>query len=346
MVSGDWVGQLSIVSGSPVAEPQNVRWLRLLGHVGTPRHRTHMPRKPKTVSPTADGNRPQLGLVCQTRRAHSLSHHHPQRSLRPARCRSCPRLREIFRHNVERLASAIAFCREQSLRLYRMPSSLFPFSDTPDYAHLLDDLAPVLGQIGTTAKDDGLRLVMHPDQFVVLSSDSASVVENSRTILCSTRACWIFAAAAVAVGRHQHPRGKAGRLPALVAEIRRLPESVRARLTLENDELAYGSDEILQACTQAGVAMVFDAHHHVIYEELDRYDDRSLPRMLAAAARTWPQAGWQMTHISNGEPAFSDRAHSDYITTMPPCFRDAPFIEVEAKAKDLAIAQLRTTSAA
>lgn len=307
-----------------------------------------MPRKPKTVSPTADDGRPQLGLVCQTHDERIRFRTITRSALYalPEAARA-PRLRELFRHNVERLASAIAFCREQSLQLYRMPSNLFPFSDTPDYAHLLSDLAPVLGQIGTTAKDEGLRLVMHPDQFVVLSSDSASVVENSRTILLQharlldllqqPQSPW------AAINIHG---GKAGRLDALVAEIRRLPESVRARLTLENDELAYGSDEILQACTQAGVAMVFDAHHHVIYEELDCYDDRSLPRMLAAAARTWPQAGWQMTHVSNGRAGFSDRAHSDYITTMPPCFRDAPFIEVEAKAKDLAIAQLRTTWAA
>lgn len=307
-----------------------------------------MPRKPKTVSPTAVKSRPQLGLVCQTHDERIRFRTITRSALYalPEAARA-PRLRELFRHNVERLASAIAFCREQSLQLYRMPSNLFPFSDTPDYAHLLDDLAPVLGQIGATAKADGLRLVMHPDQFVVLSSDSASVVENSRTILFQharlldllqqPQSPW------AAINIHG---GKAARLPALVAEIRRLPESVRARLTLENDELAYGSDEILQACTQAGVAMIFDAHHHVIYEELDRYDDPSLPRMLAAAARTWPQRDWQMTHISNGRASFSDRAHSDYITTMPPCFRDAPFIEVEAKAKDLAIAQLRTTWAA
>jgi len=307
-----------------------------------------MPRKPKTVSAPAVAGRPQLGLVCQTHDERIRFRTITRSALYalPETARA-PRLRELFRHNVERLASAIAFCREQGLQLYRMPSSLFPFSDTPDYAHLLDDLAPVLGQIGATAKADGLRLVMHPDQFVVLSSDSASVVENSRTILVQharlldllqqPQSPW------AAINIHG---GKAGRLPALVAEIRRLPDSVRARLTLENDELAYGSEEILQACTQAGVAMVFDAHHHVIYEGLDRYDDPSLPRMLAAAARTWPQRDWQMTHISNGRAGFSDRAHSDYITTMPPCFRDAPFIEVEAKAKDLAIAQLRTTWAA
>ncbi len=34
-------------------------------------------------------------------------------------------------------------------------------------------------------------------------------------------------------------------------------------------------------------------------------------------------------------------AHSDYITAMPHSFRDAPWIEVEAKAKDHAIRELR-----
>ena len=45
-------------------------------------------------------------------------------------------------------------------------------------------------------------------------------------------------------------------------------------------------------------------------------------------------------NISNGEAAFSDRQHSEFITVMPSIYREAPWIEIEAKAKEEAIAAL------
>ena len=83
---------------------------------------------------------------------------------------------------------------------------------------------------------------------------------------------------------------------------------------LENDERAYGALEILEVCRAAGVAMVFDAHHHIVHEKLDSYDDPSIGEMLALARATWPAPEWQMVHISNGRESFNDPRHSDLIT--------------------------------
>jgi UV DNA damage endonuclease len=303
---------------------------------------------PKAKSRATTPRAPQLGLVCQTQDERIRFRTITRTALLalPADARPA-RLRALYRHNVERLADAVLFCRESGLHLYRIPSSLFPFSDTPEYAGLLDELGPDLGKIGGGAERDGLRLVMHPDQFVVLSSDSPQVIENSRTILLQhARLLDLLAQPQSPWAAINIHGGKAGRLDRLIAEIKRLPDGVRERLTLENDEQAYGAEEIHKACTATGVAMVFDAHHHVVHERLSTYDDPSLGLALQQAAGTWSDAAWQMTHISNGRAGFLDRAHSDFITTMPPCFRDAPFIEIEAKAKDQAITQLRKTWAA
>jgi UV DNA damage endonuclease len=50
---------------------------------------------------------------------------------------------------------------------------------------------------------------------------------------------------------------------------------------------------------------------------------------------------WQLVHISNGRETFGDRHHSDFVETMPAAFRNAPWIEVEAKQKELAIEKLQ-----
>jgi UV DNA damage endonuclease len=116
---------------------------------------------------------------------------------------------------------------------------------------------------------------------------------------------------------------------------------VRLRIAFENDEYTYSAGEILEVCHASGVPMVFDAHHHLVHEKLDSYDDESVGRALKAARETWPVPEWQLVHISNGRDSFNDRNHSDLISTMPAAFRDAPWIEVEAKQKELAIAKLQ-----
>jgi UV DNA damage endonuclease len=135
--------------------------------------------------------------------------------------------------------------------------------------------------------------------------------------------------------------GKGGRSERLVEAVGELPENVRSRIAFENDEYIYSAEEILRICRAAKVPMVFDAHHHLVHEKLDSYDDESVARMLEAARETWPVPEWQLVHISNGRASLNDRHHSDLITRMPAAYRNAPWIEVEAKHKELAIEKLR-----
>ena len=65
--------------------------------------------------------------------------------------------------------------------------------------------------------------------------------------------------------------------------------------------------------------------------------------MFYAARETWANPEWQLVHISNGEQAFNDRKHSELITDMPSVYREAPWIEIEAKRKEEAIAHLRSS---
>jgi UV DNA damage endonuclease len=251
-------------------------------------------------------------------------------------------LRNLYTENLQRLNQAIDFCRANEIKLYRLTSNLFPFADTELGERILKEFEEELLQIGKRAISAGIRLVVHPDQFVVLSSDKSEVVATSIKIL---------AYQAMILDKLGLPRspwamieihgGKSDRSERLVEVIGNLPEEIRSRLALENDEYAYSSEEILAVCRQTAVPMVFDAHHHVIHEGLDSYDHPSVAQMLAAALTTWPKREWQLVHISNGREAFNDRNHSDLITVMPSSYCNVPWIEVEAKLKEEAIAKLR-----
>lgn len=252
-------------------------------------------------------------------------------------------LRTLYTENLKRLNQAVEFCTRENIRLYRLTSALFPFADEPIGNAILMELAEEMELVGKQAHSLGIRLVLHPDQFVVLSSDRPEVIENSIKILKT------HAQILDLLGLPRSPwslmnihGGKGDRSERLIQVIRDLPDEIRLRLTLENDEYAYSSEDILEVCHAAQIPMVFDAHHHVIHEQLDSYDHPSVALMLAEAQKTWTIPEWQLVHISNGDKSFADPKHSDYISLMPDCYKTVPWIEVEAKKKELAIAQLRT----
>jgi len=286
---------------------------------------------------------PELGLVCITTsdavRFRTVTR---KRLLQLSEIEQETVLRELYTDNLKRLDKAIDFCSVNQIKLYRMTSALFPFADTDLGEAVLHSMTEELRKTGARAFSLGIRLVLHPDQFVVLSSDKLSVVENSIKILAA------HALILDMLGQPRSPQalmnihgGKSDRTSQLKSVIRDLPESIRSRLTFENDEYAYSSSEILEVCLDTGVPMVFDAHHHVIHEHLETYDDPSVAEMLAAARTTWSVPEWQLVHISNGKDFFADPRHSDLITEMPNCYYQAPWIEVEAKFKELAIEKLR-----
>ena len=286
---------------------------------------------------------PELGLVCITSsdavRFRTVTR---KRLLQLTEIEQEKVLRELYADNLKRLDKAIDFCYATNIKLYRMTSALFPFADTDLGETVLNSMSEELRRVGDRAISLNIRLVLHPDQFVVLSSDKPDVVKNSIKILATH---------ALIMDMLQQPRspwalmnihgGKGDRASQLKSVIRDLPESIRSRLTFENDEYAYSSSELLEVCLDTGVAMVFDAHHHVIHEHLESYDDPSVAEMLAAARTSWSVPQLQLVHISNGKEFFADPRHSDLITEMPQCYYQAPWIEVEAKFKELAIEKLR-----
>lgn len=286
---------------------------------------------------------PQLGLVCITH-SEEVRYRTITRTrllqLDPEQQRL--RLEALYRDNLDRLHKAIDYCEREHIALYRMPSSLFPFFDEEVGQSAMVSLRAEVARAGARALASNTRLVMHPDQFVVLNSDSEKVVNNSVRILEMHAAIMDLL---------QQPRspwalleihgGKSGRSRELVQAIARLPDGIRLRLGLENDEYAYSASAIHAICMESGVPMIFDAHHHVVHEGLSSYEDPGIAEMLNKARETWANPEHQLVHISNGRTAFADRSHADLIEVMPSAFAGVPWIEIEAKHKEEAIRKLR-----
>ncbi|WP_310583785.1 UV DNA damage repair endonuclease UvsE [Deinococcus sp.] len=288
---------------------------------------------------------PNLGLVCITSGPEVRF-----RTITRTRYLSFPEdqrravLHELYADNVSRLVAAAAYCASHGIRLYRLSAALFPMLDLEGDVtgqQVLESLAADLRAAGDAFTAAGIRVLVHPDQFIVLNSESSDVVRRAvyalsfhglvMDMLGFSRTPWNT------ILLHG---GKGGRPAELTGTIAALPDAVRLRLALENDERAYGPAELLPVCHAAGVPLIFDAHHHVVRGKLDSQDDPSVREWVLAARATWTPPGWQVVHLSNGINGPQDRRHTDLITHFPQAYRDVPWIEVEAKGKELALAEL------
>ncbi len=294
---------------------------------------------------------PAYGLVCMTVgpevRFRTVTRTNYQK-LSPAEREA--KLLDLYADNIRRVRGAAEFCAARGIRLYRLSSSLFPMFDLEgdDTGRaVLDHLAGQMREAGEALTNAGIRVLMHPEQFIVLNSDRPEVRAASVRAL---------AAHADTLDRFGFPRstwnllllhgGKGGRGAELAAVIPDLPDAARLRLGLENDERAYGPQDLLPVCEGTGVPLVFDAHHHVIREGLPSQEHPSVREWVLKARATWRPPAWQVVHLSNGLGSPQDRRHSHLITDFPSAYRDVPWIEVEAKGKEEALAALMSAQAA
>lgn len=259
------------------------------------------------------------------------------------------KLSEICLHNTQNLQLALEKVRDLGIGAFRIMSPLFPRMTHPQVGYAIDHL-PGNGAIQNTlaacknfAWEQQIRLSFHPDQFVVLSSPHPEVVANSILELKYQ------AHLAETVGAdviNIHAGGVYGdKLTALqrFAKVyEKLPESVRCRLTLENDDRSYTPEDLLPLCERHTIPLVYDVHHH-----RGNPDNLTIAEATERAGATWQMIGQeQFCHISspregwaNGEP----RPHADYIdpNDIPRCWLGRKMtVDVEAKAKELAVLRL------
>lgn len=254
-------------------------------------------------------------------------------------------IRSVYLNNVHNLAKMLPKIRQHGVRLFRISSAMFPLADKVDQS-LWDNsgIRDILKSVGDFIKNDGMRVSTHPGQFCVLSSDSDAVVENAFKELSIHG--WLFDA----MGLDHSPKyainihgGKANRSSRLVEQIKSLPDNVRKRLTLENDEMSYDVVQLLEVYQETGVPIVFDSHHFTF-----NTGGLTMEEAHAATMETWSNGIRPLQHISNTDPSlvngsFSDRRkHSDMIHYVPDAqlqaLRDDVIdVEVEAKLKNISV---------
>jgi len=253
----------------------------------------------------------------------------------------------ICGHNANALFQALKFCHQHGIRDFRVNSQILPLKTHPDAGYRIEEL-PGYQRIVNTFRECGefclkndLRTTFHPDQFILLSSPNPKVTHSALAELKyqAQVAGWINADVINIHGGGAYGN-KTEALRRLVSRIETLPDSIRTLLTLENDDRVYTPEDLLPVCTETGVPLVYDVHHHRCLP-----DGLSVEKASERAIQTWNRE--PLFHLSsprNGWKGVSTNKHHDYIAPkdFPECWLNLDItVEVEAKAKELAVLKLK-----
>jgi UV DNA damage endonuclease len=258
----------------------------------------------------------------------------------------------ICYENAQSLLQAMQTLQRLGIGAFRIMSPLLPRITHPEVGYTLEEIpggdiiVNLLASVRTFAHQHDIRLSFHPDQFVVLSSPHPPVVANSIREL--KYQAWL----AEAVGANiinLHAGGvygdKLSALQRFCEVFADLPEQVRSRLTLENDDVSYTVSDLLPVCDKLAIPLVYDVHHHRCNP-----DDLSIEEATELAGATWHRQGReQFCHLSSPKAGWgggNPKPHADYINPddIPDCWWQRTMtVDIEAKAKELAVIQLMNT---
>lgn len=262
------------------------------------------------------------------------------------------------------------YLAKHDIRMYRMSSDLAPYAThpgMPQFHSMVQDSAADLAATGKKAKALGLRLSFHPSQFIVLNSADTELVQKSIWDLTSQAEMLDLmelgpeAVLVVHVGGVYDDRIAARQR--WIDTWSTLPEPVRRRLVLENDDLRFSCADALHIHEHTGVRLIFD-HQHFWCLNPEGLDMRKTVRKMLAS---WPSDVRPKVHFSsprtelrqltrksrktgkneivNVAPVWT--GHADFVNPFEfvTFMRVAEGLEfdvmLEAKSKDLALIRLR-----
>ena len=282
------------------------------------------------------------------------------------------RLWDIMVHNIQSFHNLIEYVGglRDELRMVRLGSDVLPVYTQADWSYywkkpdVIAYCETHFAKVGELARKLDVRLSMHPGQFTVLASDSPDIVNRSIEEFEYHVDCirWMgYGQQFQDFKCNVHISGRQG--PAgIQAVLPRLSQEARNSITIENDEMSWGTDASLEL--EKDVALVLDIHHHWVRtgEYIQPTDDRYLriidswrgvrPVIHYSVSREDLLIGHDADTLPNMEELLEQgfkkaklRAHSDFmwnraVNDWALSFRDTADIMVESKAKNLASSAL------
>jgi UV damage endonuclease UvdE len=177
---------------------------------------------------------------------------------------------DLMKGNIEATRKLITRVGEldEGLRMVRLSSDILPVYTHADWRYFwqLPDVRQYLerhfADVGSIARERGVRLSFHPGQFTVLASDNPGIVQNS----LEEFEYHVDMARFMGYGQkfqdfkiNVHISGRQGP-DGIRAAYQRLSPEAKNCITIENEENAWGLDDCISISDI--VPIVLDIHHH------------------------------------------------------------------------------------
>jgi UV DNA damage endonuclease len=266
---------------------------------------------------------------------------------------------DLALQNVKDLLPILGFNFAHNIRGYRVSSDMLPHYTDPEVERfsLSEDIIRALQQAGDFANNKRQRITMHPGQFCVVGTPSADIFQKTVEDLD------MHAMILDTMNINQaegilcvHGGGVYGDKEATkrrwIEQFDDLPRGVKSRLALENCEKSYSPRDCLDIAQACDIPVIYDTHHYRCYKQLHPNEDvEDIYDTLPEIVEGWKQRGCRpLFHVSDQAEGKQVGAHHDYVQALPEellhvvqTYRCGIDVEVEAKAKELAIFHLMKT---
>ena len=261
---------------------------------------------------------------------------------------------QLSLQNVLDLEKVLDWNLKHGIKLFRMSSDIIPWGNKIDIEKLPDikEIRSTFERIGKFVDSNKIRITTHPGPFNLLASSNPEVVHN--TVLDLNMHAVIFDMLNLSQTRYNKINihvgatygDKIAAAKTWCKNFKTLPDSVKNRLTVENDDKA-SMFSVLDLhnliYSEVGVPIVFDYHHHKF-----NTSDLSEENALRLAVSTWSDIK-PIVHYSESKALHENdtkiklQAHSDYINGPIDTYGIDVDVMLETKAKELSLLKFRDT---
>lgn len=264
------------------------------------------------------------------------------RTLRLANLRDADKVRGLVRENLAGLRGILRWNAARNVGLFRMGQSLIPFASHPAFPYdWRSEHAAELREAGEQARTSGIRLSMHPGQYIQPSSLKPEVVERSlEELRAAARILTLLGSPdGVLVLHLGGANGDKEAASRRFVEALRGEEEVLRYLALENDERVWSVPEVVETAAALDVPAITDTLHHELNPA-----NLTLGEALDLSLPTWEVRGARpKVHISSQAPDKQAGAHAysidlaDWNALLDALEGREADVMVEAKGKEQAL---------
>lgn len=217
-------------------------------------------------------------------------------------------------NNLDCLMRILKWNVERGLFFFRISSEIVPFASHPvcrfDWEkYFRKDFE----RIGKFIEKNGIRISMHPDQFVLINAKNKDIVRRSfRELEYHCKVLDLMkldfsAKVQIHVGGVYGDKREA--LERFVLNYGKLPDFVKRRLALENDDRLFSLRDCLYLSKRCKIPVIFDVFHHRCYN-----DGKSVKEGIVLASKTWGgKNGILMVDYSSQKRGARVGTHAEHI---------------------------------